>query len=176
MALTASKVRVGVTGAIYYGETVATAPTASDSTLTGFTEVGYLSSDGLEFTPEKSTTAINAWQNSDLVRTVITDSSLTYKMTLIETSVDALELYFGVPVIDGKVEVNPAATGGRRSFVFDVVDDDKVIRHYVPSGEITAVEAQKYTNGEAVAYGITVTAYSVEGRSADVFYSEFEAA
>jgi hypothetical protein len=174
MALTASKVRVGVTGAVYYGETSTTAPTASDSTLTGFTEVGYLNSDGLEFTPEKSTTAINAWQNSDLVRTVITDSSLTYKLTLIETSLDALELYFGVTVTGGKVEVNPGATGGRRSFVFDVVDDDKVIRHYVPSGEVTAVDPQNYTNGEAIGYGITITAYAVEGRSADVFYSEFE--
>ena len=175
MALTASKVRVGVTGACYYGETSATAPTASDSALTGFTEVGYLSSDGLEFTPDKSTTAINAWQNSDLVRTVITDSSLTYKLMLIETSLDALELYFGVSVIGGKVEDNPAATGGLRSFVFDVVDDDKVIRHYVPSGEVIAVEPQKYANGEAVAYGLTITAYAVAGRSADVFYSEFEA-
>lgn len=174
MSLTASSVRVGVTGAVYYGETTATAPTGSDSTLTGFTEVGYLSTDGLEFTPERSTTPINAWQNADLVRTVVTDSSLMYKMTLIETSLDVLELYFGVTVTGGKVEVKPAETGGRRSFVFDVVDDDKVIRHYVPSGEVTAVEPQKYTNGEAIGYGITVTAYSTSGRSADVFYSEFE--
>jgi hypothetical protein len=176
MALTASKVRVGVSGAVYYGETTATAPTATDSTLTGFTEVGYLSSDGLEFMPEKSTTAINAWQNSDLVRTVITDSTLSYKMMLIETSVDTLELYFGVAVVDGKVEVNPAATGGRRSFVFDVIDDDKKIRHYVPSGEVTAIEPQKFANGEAIGYGVTITAYATAGRSADVFYSEFEPA
>jgi hypothetical protein len=174
MALTASAVRVGVTGAVYYGETTATAPTGSDSTLTGFSEVGYLSTDGLEFMSERSTSPINAWQNADLVRTVVTDSSVTYKMTLIETSEDVLELYFGVTVTGGKVEVNPSETGGRRSFVFDVVDDDKVIRHYVPSGEVTAVESQKYTNGEAIGYGLTITAYSTAGRSADVFYSEFE--
>lgn len=174
MALTASQVRVGVTGAVYYGDTTATAPTSTSSTLTGFSEVGYLSTDGLEFTPEKSTSPINAWQNADLVRTVVTDSSLMYKFTLIETSLDVIELYFGATATAGKIEVNPGATGGRRSFVFDVVDDDKVIRHYVPAGEVTAVEPQKYTNGEAIGYGITVTAYSTDGRSADVFYSEFE--
>jgi hypothetical protein len=56
----------------------------------------------------------------------------------------------------------------------DVVDGDKAIRHYIPSGEVLAVEAQTIQNGEAVMYGVTITAYASAGRVADVFYSEFE--
>jgi hypothetical protein len=55
------------------------------------------------------------------------------------------------------------------------VDGTKSIRHYVPAGEILSVEAQPITNGDALGYGVTVTAYQTEGRSVDIFYSEFEA-
>lgn len=170
----ATNVVVGVTGKVWAGATSATGPTASDSVLTGFTDLGFVSADGLSITPEKSTSNILAWQDSALVRTVVTESSLTYSFTLLETTEDAIELYFGSTLTAGKIQVNPASTGGRRSFVFDIIDGDKVIRHYVPSGEITAVEAQTVASGDAMGYGVTLTAYQTGGRSADVFYSEFE--
>ncbi len=174
MALTADNVVVGITGKVYAGPTSATAPTASDSTLTGFTELGYVSADGVEFATDKSTNQIRAWQNSDLVREVVTEGTVTYTFTLLETTEDVIEAYFGSAIVGGKVELNPTSTGGRKSFVIDVVDGAKAIRHYVPSGEILSVEAQTFQNGEAVAYGITVTAYAKNGRVADVFFSEFE--
>lgn len=93
---------------------------------------------------------------------------------LLETTQDAIETYFGGSLVDGKIELNPTSTGGRKSFVFDVIDGVKAIRHYVPSGEVLSVEAQTIQNGEAVGYGMTVTAYASEGRVADIFFSEFE--
>jgi hypothetical protein len=96
-------------------------------------------------------------------------------MGLLETTEDVIEAYFGSTMTGGKIELNPGASGGRKSFVIDVVDDDKVIRHYIPSGEILAVEAQTYANGEPVMYGVTITAYANAGRSADIFFGEFEA-
>lgn len=174
MALTADNVVVGVTGKVYTGATTATAPTSSTAALTGFTELGYVSSDGVSFTTDKSTNQIRAWQNADLVRESITEGTVTYSFTLLETTEEVLALYFGSVVVDGKVTLNPTNTGGRKSFVIDVVDGAKAIRHYVPSGEVLAVEAQTIQNGEAVAYGVTVTAYASAGRVADVFFSEFE--
>jgi len=176
MALTADNVVVGITGKVYIGDTTATAPTASDSTLTGFTELGYVSADGVSFTIDKSTNQIRAWQNSDLVREVVTEGNVTYSFMLLESNQDVIEAYFGGSMVDGKIEVNPSATGGKKSFVIDVVDNDKAIRHYVPTGEILSVEAQTIQNGEALMYGVTVTAYATSGRHADVFYSEFEPA
>lgn len=175
MALNADNVVVGITGKVYVGPTTATAPTSSTSSLTGFTELGYVSEDGVEFSNEKSTTQIRAWQNADLVREVVTEGTTTYSFSLLETTQETIELYFGSTMVDGKIEVVPTATGGKKSFVIDVVDGAKAIRHYIPTGEILSVEAQQIVNGDAVAYGVTITAYVKDGRSADVYYSEFEA-
>jgi len=174
MALTAENVVVGITGEVYVGPTSATAPTSSTETLTGFTSLGYVSADGVEFGVDKSTNQIRAWQNADLVREVITEGTVTYSFSLLETTEDVIETFFGSSMVEGKIELNPVNTGGRKSFVLDIVDGDKVIRHYVPQGEVLSVEAQTVQNGEAVAYGVTVTAYATDGRVADIFYSEFE--
>lgn len=176
MALNADSVVVGITGKCYVAATSATAPTSSTSTLTSFTELGYVSADGIEHTIDKSTNQIRAWQNSDLVRENVTEATETFAFSLLETSQAVLELYFGATMVGGKIEVNPSATGGRKSFVIDVVDGAKNIRYYVPSGEILSVEPQTIANGEVVSYGVTVTAYASDGRASDVFFSEFEGA
>jgi hypothetical protein len=174
MSLNADNVVVGITGKVYVGATTATAPTSSTEALTGFTELGYVNADGVEFSADRSTNQIRAWQNADLVREVVTEATVTYSFTLMETNEDVLETYFGVAPIDGKIEFSPAITGGRKSFVIDVVDGDKVIRHYVPSGEVLNIEAQTIQNGEAVTYGMTVTAYASDDRTVDIFFSEYE--
>ena len=175
MALTADNVVVGITGKVYVGPTTATAPTSTVSTLTGFTDLGYVSADGVTFTNDKATNQIRAWQNADLVREVVTEGTVTYSFMLLETNQDVIEAYFGSTMVGGKIELSPTATGGRKSFVIDIVDGDKAIRHYVPTGEILSVEAQTIQNGEALMYGVTVTAYVSGGRAADIFHSEFEA-
>lgn len=175
MALSAENVNVAVTGKVYIGETSAAAPTASDSTLTGFTELGYVSSDGITVNRERSTNQIRAFQNADLVREVVTEASASYTFALLESKTEVLEAYFGAEIVGGKIELNPSNTGGRKSFVFDIVDGDDVIRHYVPLGEVTQVDAQTFANGEAIMYGITVTAYSSSDRVADIFYGALEA-
>lgn len=175
MALSADNVNVAVTGKVYVAPTSATAPTGSDSTLTGFTELGYVSADGITVTHDRSTSQIRAWQNSDLVREVTTEATTTYALTLLESNEDVIETYFGATITGGKIQVNPSATGGRKSWVIDVVDGTEVIRHYIPTGEVTAVEAQTFANGEAIGYGITITAYVANDRVADVFYGAFEA-
>jgi hypothetical protein len=95
MALTAENVVVGITGEVYVGPTSATAPTSTTSTLTGFASLGYVHADGVEFASEKSTNQIRAWQNADLVREVITEGTVTYTFSLLETTEATIELYFG---------------------------------------------------------------------------------
>jgi hypothetical protein len=174
MALSADNVVVGITGKVYVGATTAAAPTSSTSTLTGFTELGYVSADGVEFATDRATNQIRAWQNADLVREVVTEATVTYSFSLLETNQTVIETYFGEVMVDGKIELVPTSTGGRKSFVIDVVDGAKSIRHYIPAGEVLSVEAQTIQNGEAVAYGITVTAYASGDRTVDVFFSEYE--
>jgi hypothetical protein len=174
MALNAENVVVGITGLCSVGPKTAIAPTGATTVLSGFTDLGYISPDGVTFTTDKSTSDIRAWQGGDLVRSVVTEGTVTYSFMLLETTEAAIELYFGSTMLDGKISHNPSATGGVKSFVIDVVDGLKKIRHYIPTGEILSVEAQTITNGDALGFGVTITAYVSAGRSVDVFYSEFE--
>lgn len=175
MALNAENVVVGITGKVYVGATSATAPTSSTSALgVGFTELGYVSADGVTFSNERATAQVRAWQNADLVREIVTEGTTTYQFTLLETTQEVIETYFGGTLVGGKLELSPTSTGGRKSFVIDIVDGAKAIRHYIPLGEVLSIEAQQVVNGEAVTYGMTVTAYVKDGRSADIFFSQFE--
>jgi len=164
MALTASNVRTGISGEVLVGLTTATAPATAAATATGFSGLGYLSSDGLVPAIDKSTNDIKAWQNNATVRTVTTEAKVTYKFTLIETSKATIEFAFGTTVTqtvtEGTYTIDPNATGGRRSFVFDVIDGSNLHREYVAEGELTEMSPSGFVNGEATSYECTVTAYT----------------
>ena len=163
MALNSGKVRVAVTGAVSVGPTSTTAPTGTASALTGFTDLGYVSEDGVTETRDRSTDTIKAWQNGATVRTVVTEGSLTYTFTMIETKKETVELAYGSTVTqsvsEGNFVIVPTNTGGRKSFVIDVVDGAELERVYIPEGEVTEVGDKVYANGEPIGYEVTVTAY-----------------
>lgn len=162
MALNSENVRVGVSGAAYVAPLTATAPTTATSALgVDFKDLGYLSDAGITETRDRSTNQIRAWQNSALVREPVTESSITFNFTLIETKKETVEQYYGATVAaDGSIKIDPGKTGGRKSFVFDVIDGTKIIRIYVPNGEITEVGDTTYVNGDPIGYELTVTGYA----------------
>ena len=163
MATDSSKVRVAVSGEVLMGATTATAPTGTGGTTTGFTGLGFVSEDGVTETRDRSSDNIKAWQNAATVRTVVTDASLTYTFTLIETKKETVELYYGTTVTaaaaDGNFVIVPANTGGRKSFIIDVIDGSELIRTYIPQGEVTEVGDKVYASGEPIGYEVTITAY-----------------
>lgn len=178
MALSATNVRVGTTGAIYVGPTTASGPTSATASLTGFTELGYVHSDGVTETRERSTNQIRAWQNADLVREVVTEATATFQFVLLETNLETIKAFYGASAVgtNGSIEINPSATGGRKSFVIDLVDGTDAIRTYIPTGEILSVGDQVYQNGEPVGYDVTITAYVSGGFAYKKFYTALAAA
>lgn len=176
MALDSDNVRVAVTGAVYVAPAGTAAPTASDSTLNAlFADLGYVHSDGIAESIDKSTNQIRSWQDGSLVREIVSDGTYSVSFTLIETKEEVLELYYGVSVIDGEVDIDPRKTGGRKSFVIDVVDGDSVERTYIPAGEVTSVGERTLASGEAIGYEVTITAYA--DQSSDVaikWFSDLE--
>lgn len=175
MALDSDNVRVAVTGAVYVGPTSATAPSSSAATLTGFTDLGYISSDGITETIDKTTNQIRAWQTGSLVREVVSEGTYSVTLTFIETKLEVLELYFGSTITDGELDGDPTKSGGRKSFVMDVVDGTIVERTYIPAGEITAVGERTLASGEAVGYNVTITAYADSSNvTFKKFFSELE--
>lgn len=154
---------MAVSGEVLVGATTAAAPTGTGGATTGFTGLGYVSEDGVTESRERSSNDIKGWQNADTVRTVVTDASLTYSFNLIETKKETVELYYGAAVTSAATEGNfvvvPANTGGRKSFIIDVVDGAELIRTYIPQGEVTEVGERVYASGEPIGYEVTITAY-----------------
>lgn len=164
MALTSANVRVGVSGEISVAPTTAAAPTSAVSALTGFGGLGYVGEDGITEAPERSVDDIKAWQNTAVVRSVVTDAKISWTFVLIETNKATVEFAYGTTVTqsvtEGTYTINPAATGGRKSFVFDIIDGAKLKRTYVAEGELGERGETVYAGGEAVGYECTVTAYT----------------
>jgi hypothetical protein len=167
VATNSSKIRVAVSGEVLLGATSAAAPTGTGSATTGFTGLGYVSEDGVTETRDRTSDPIKAWQNGATVRTVVTDSGLTYTFTLLETKKEIVELFYGTTVTQAAAEgdfvVVPANTGGRKSFVLDVVDGAELLRIYIPQGEVAEVGDVVYSNGEPIGYEVTVTTYEDAG-------------
>jgi hypothetical protein len=158
-----NNVDVAYTGAVNYAATGTAAPTNATTALGApWDNVGLISTDGVELTPNRSVSNIGAWQRAQVVRSVVTEASVQVAFAMIETSAATLELYWGATVDDvtGSIEIDPGETGGRRSFALDYVDGDKFVRLYIPIGEVTELEAITWNStGDPVSYGVTVTAY-----------------
>lgn len=177
MALDSDNVRVAVSGAVYVAPTGTAGPTDSSTALNvAFLDLGYVSADGIVENIDRTTTQIRAWQNGSLVREVTSEGTYSVELTFIETNEAVLELYYGTANVGGEFDVDPTSTGGRKSFVIDVVDGDTVERTYIPAGEITAVGQRTLASGEAIGYQVTITAYADTGSTTfKKFFSVLEA-
>lgn len=163
MAVVTANVRVGVTGEVYVAPVGTALPTTAIATPNvAFKGLGSVSEDGIAESRDRATDDIRIWQNSAIARTVITESSLRFTFTMVETKKETVELYYGSSVTDatGLITIDPAATGGRKSFIIDVIDGDKIERTVIAEGEVTEVGDKTYANGEPIGYEVTITAYT----------------
>lgn len=179
MANNAANVNVAVTGAVSVAPEGTAAPTSAISALNvAFKSVGYITQDGVTESRERSTSNIVAWQNSDVVRTVVTEASFKLMFSMLETNADAMALFYGASVDNttGQVHIVPGATGGRKAFVVDYVDGGNMVRLYIPHGEVVEVDDVALTSGDAVAYGVTIQAYpdTTSGNSAEKWWTQLD--
>lgn len=165
MAVDASNVRVAVTGAVSKGDLGATAPTSSSSTLTGFTDLGAISEDGVALSLPDSgdATPIKIWQNGATVRTIreTSDDLPEITFTMVETSAATIETYFGADVTaaaaDGSFEFS-VENRAPSSYVLDVIDGAELIRLHFPRGVVSSVGEITLANTEAIGYEVTIQA------------------
>ena len=172
----ATNVKVAITGAVYTAPIGSTPPTDASTTLdAAFIPVGYISEDGVKEANDTENEEIKAWQNSDIVRKVITKNETSYAFTMIETNAAALALFYGKTIAVGATDhIIGGTVTGRVSAVIDVVDGTQIIRRYVPSCEVTERGEVSLTATDALGYEVTLTAYpdSTLGGSVNVFYEE----
>ncbi len=166
MAVSASNVRVAVTGAVYADKTgTATAPTSTGGSLdTDLKDLGYVSEDGITLTMPGGgdSSAIHAWQNGATVRTVRTpsDDNPQLELTLIETKLEVIEFVFGVTVTeavaDGSWSFDNSVTRTPAAIVVDVVDGSELIRIYAPQAVVAEISEISLTHTDAIGYGVTL--------------------
>lgn len=171
MALNAAKVLVGTadqttTGAIHNGAVLTTAPAdfaAAQTALAAMTASGYVSEDGLELTPEYSTSNILEW-NGNTVRTILESFNGTLAWSLIqmdkESWVQALGAEYVEEVSETELHIKMGShLAPAQSWGFALKDGDTRIIIIVPNGQITTVDAITFNANSAVALPVTLSCY-----------------
>lgn len=181
MANTATNVSTGkpkVTGAVYVAPRTATLPTDATTDLSqDFTCLGYVAEDGLANSNEMDVSEIKAWGGAIVYRSLNSlDDSFTLKL-LESINVDVLKNVYGDSnvTVDAQtdavhVEVK-AEDPQEKIWVFDLaLRNGKKKRIVIPDGAITSREEITYNDSDAIAYGITVSAYpDANGKTHDEY-------
>jgi len=174
------EVRVGVDGIVSTGVSgTAVAPTSAVSALgVGWTDLGYVSEDGVTESTSTASDKIKAWQKLKVVRTTVTEGTISWKFVLIQTNADTVGLYYnGVVAVDGSITIDPTKERPVLAFALDIIDGTDVVRAYAPEAQITEVGDQVYQNGTPIGYEVTIEANYNEalGGSVQKWYSSLAA-
>lgn len=162
--VTASKPKVG--GAVSIAALTATLPSDAKTKLaTGWTNLGYISEDGLTNSNSPETSTIKAW-GGDTVLTTQTEKNDTFQFTLIEAmDVNVLKLVYGDSNVTGTLAdtIQISATTKQaepHAVVVDMVLKDGILKRIViPNAVVSSVGDITYSDSAAVGYQVTLTAY-----------------
>jgi hypothetical protein len=169
MASNEDFMRAGATGVGWTGAVGVTFPTGFATPATGWTDVGYISDDGLTQGMSEERKSWTPWGRTAPVKTQLTKAEKTFKIVMWETNVTTLGLYYKQPasalIPDVTTDIiNFTDANGldqdQRAFLFDVADGaNNLIRHAIPLGEVTGRGDIVNKTDEIIAYEITITAY-----------------
>lgn len=169
MGNTATNVSTGKpnpAGGVWVAPIGTTLPTDADSQLaSAFKCLGYVSDAGVENSNELEVADVKAWGGNIVYRS-LTEMTDTFKFSLIESiNEDVLKAVYGDSNVsvaaDGEITVNVVAEDPTELvWVIEVrLRGDKALRIVIPDGAVTARDPISYTDGDPIAYGITVSAY-----------------
>ena len=163
MTVDLSKVRVAVTGAVSKGALAATAPTGTASAISGFTDLGGISEEGVrvQLPDAGDATPIKIWQNGQTARVVrqASDDLPTVTLKMVETSVATIETHFDCTVTQTSTEGSfeyKVQTRSAKSYVVDVIDGAELIRVYIPRGVVASVGEIQFAGTDAIGYEVTI--------------------
>lgn len=176
MALPSSKFigagtpNIAVTGGVLVAPLGTTLPTsAATAPIAAFKPLGYVSEDGIESRGERRVETVKDW-NADIIAKLQTEHSVAFGLTLYAVwDADVLREVFHH---DDVVVTPPTATSGtlikveetgavlpRRSWIFDMMNEDKKLRIVLPNAQISSVTEKKFVSNELAGFTITVEAF-----------------
>lgn len=171
-----------ISGGVWVAPSGTTLPTDATTDLGGsFTCLGYVSEDGVENSNDMGVSETKAWGGSIVLRSLDSFAD-NFSLALIESkNVDVLKNVYGDSNVsidaDNNITVNVVAENPQEKvWVFEVaLRGGKKKRIVIPVGAVTAREAITYNDSDAIAYGITVSAYPDSNGKTHTEYIEGEA-
>lgn len=165
---TVTNVSVGkpaIGGAVSVADYGTTLPTSATTTLSGsFTNLGYISEDGLTNANSMESENIKAW-GSDIVYNYQTGKEDTFTFTLIEgLNPDVLATVYGATNVSGTLSTGITVKANTTEldahvWVVDMILRGGVLKRIViPNGKVSEIGEITYADEEAIGYEITVTA------------------
>lgn len=156
------------TGLAWFAVPGSTAPTDATTALAAaWKNAGLITEDGLTGKINTASKEVKAYGSTQIQRRIITDSSVTFDITFLETNARTQELYWGIQF----GSLSPTVGTGAFAFAFgtytrqliagtfDMIDGTNHMRLYCPQLEVTDRKEFKIGNGNEVAWGVTFTAY-----------------
>lgn len=181
MALNTAEVLIGANGNIYAAPVGTTAPADfSIAYSASWLELGYADEDGLNFSQGRDFEDINAWQEFDPVRMIVTGRNVSMSFNLLQWNKNTLPLAMGggTIVTSGtggtlKYQFTPAAAGtiDERAFSVSWVDGTRNFRLFIPRGIVTDEVSFALNKASAAALTLSVRALGVSGSSGYYLYS-----
>ena len=162
--VTAAKPRVG--GAISVAPAGTALPTDATTALAGtFTQLGYITEDGLTNSTKISTDVVKSW-GGDEVLTTYQGREDSFKYTLLEAlNVNVLKQVYGAANVTGTLEtgieigVLSNIMLPEQVIVADMVLKDGTLKRIViPAGSVSDVGDVKYSDSDAIGYETTIRA------------------
>lgn len=168
MANTKGNVTVGkpaIGGSVHRAPAGTTAPTDATSTLTGFTDLGYISEDGVKNSYDRTNEEIKAW-GGDTVLEVSTDFSDTWTMTFIEAlNPEVLKVVYGDENVSGSLAAGLSVQANddvyaEAVWVIDMILSGNTLKRVVlPAAQVSEIGDIVYVDGGAVGYEVTLSAH-----------------
>lgn len=167
MGINSAEVSTGkprITGAIYYAPDGTTLPTDATSELTGFTNLGYVSEDGVTNSNSITSDTIKAW-GGDIVQTSQTEKTDTYQLTLIQAlNTDVLKAIYGDSNVTGTLESGIVVKANTKEiptacWVIDMILAENTLKRIViPRGKISELGDIVYKDSDPIGYQPTINA------------------
>ena len=167
MANNKNNVSVGkpkIGGAVWRAPSGTTAPADATSTLEGFVCMGYVSTDGMVNSNNKTITEIKAW-GGDTVAVPVTNHSDTFTGTFIESlNPETLKAAYGDDNVSGSLSsgITVQANGKEDTEHVYVIDQELngnvKKRIVISAGLITNVGDVTYKDDTVIGYPLTITA------------------
>ena len=161
-----STARPKIGGAVYCAPVGTPLPTSADEVLNGaFKPLGYISEDGLTNSNSPSNTDIKAW-GGDIVLSALNERPDTFGFKLLEVlDVNVLKAVYGSANVTGTlvtgITVHAKAEDVEdMEYVVEMIMNGGVLnRLVIPTAKLSGLEDINYKTGDAVMFGIKLTAY-----------------